>query len=267
MLPLLVENHTSSKTSKTFKDLLHGKKTAARRGRKSRQYEQCQNACETSMNLGNQIHDEDKCERPKVPAKKDDELTICANDNVQCAKIKCEVADFDFYNTAIKNEVCRDSRSDIVRVCGSCYVPEQGNKVSDTLGNTGVEPSLETNSVRTPRITANQELLHPARGTSIGDSQPPGGKRCNCWTKSDKRPGNILHKCNGTTSATGDSSQYPFPSQKITGGSTSVLPVTSHRSVQKLDVWHRSNPRADSCLFTPPLRRAVYGYHAPYKFP
>ena len=43
-----------------------------------------------------------------------------------------------------------------------------------------------------------------------------------------------------------------------TGGSTSVLPVTSHRSVQKLDVWHRSNPRADSCLFTP-LRRAVHG--------
>ena len=37
-----------------------------------------------------------------------------------------------------------------------------------------------------------------------------------------------------------------------------MLPVTSHRSVQKLDVWHRSNPRADSCLFTP-LRRAVHG--------
>ena len=215
MLPLLVENHTSSKTSKTFKDLLHGKETAPRRARHYRQYEQCQSACKISMNLGNQIHDKDKCERPEVTDKKDDELTKCANDNVQCAKIKCEVADFDLYNTAIKNEVCRDSRSDIVGVCGPCYVPEQGNKVSGTLGNTGVEPSLETNRVRTPQTAANQELRDPSQVTSIEDSQPPGGKRCNCWTKSDKRPGNIFHKCIGTTSATGDSSQYLSPSQKM----------------------------------------------------
>ena len=45
-----------------------------------------------------------------------------------------------------------------------------------------------------------------------------------------------------------------FDCRLFTGGSTSVVPVTSHsRSVQKLDVWHPSNPRADSCLFTPPV--------------
>ena len=40
-----------------------------------------------------------------------------------------------------------------------------------------------------------------------------------------------------------------------TGGSTPVIPVTSHRSIQKVDVWHRSNSGADPCLFKPPLLR------------
>ena len=53
-----------------------------------------------------------------------------------------------------------------------------------------------------------------------------------------------------------------------TGGSTQVIPVTSHRSIQKVDVWHRSNPLADTCLFTPPLfKQAVRGHHAPDRFP
>ena len=60
--------------------------------------------------------------------------------------------------------------------------------------------------------------------------------------------------------------QCPLPVYSSTGGSTSVVPVTSHRSVQKLDVWHRSNLRADSCLFTPPLTQAVKGHHAPDRF-
>ena len=52
----------------------------------------------------------------------------------------------------------------------------------------------------------------------------------------------------------------------VNGGCTSVVPVTSHRSVQKLDVWHRSNLRAESCLYTPPLAQAVKGHHAPDRF-
>ena len=42
-----------------------------------------------------------------------------------------------------------------------------------------------------------------------------------------------------------------------------MLPVLSHRSFQKLDVWHRSNPRDDACLFTPTLRQAFIGDRLP----
>ena len=61
--------------------------------------------------------------------------------------------------------------------------------------------------------------------------------------------------------------QGPIRALVSTVRSTPVIPVRGHHSLNKVDVWHRSNPRANPYLFKPPLfRQAVRGHHAPDRF-